>query len=137
MRSAEWLIYIIIFSFFMFMIPDIINYGQAYIKANQVADYVVERMAIEGGWSDDLEKEYKKRMENLGLEPDKWKMEHNHENLTEKITRSNPEGVKFKLWTFFRFSAFNILGSDIADKMQLVYPVAVSKEKMSQLQVRE
>lgn len=132
MRAGEWLLMFWVFAFFIFFAPDVATYANTYIKANQVADYAAERMAVEGGWNDDIRKDVEAQMRRVNLDPNVWTIRHSEGRV------SYPGEVYFGLQHSYRISAFDVFGEPMKRAMgsRVVLPVSVSKQKVSQVIIR-
>lgn len=132
MRAAEWLLMFSILFFFILFAPDAATYANTVIKANQVVDYTVERMAVEGGWNDAIRQDVEAQMRRLNLDPDVWTIRHTEGQI------SHPGEVYFGVQHVYRISAFDVFGEKMSQAMgsRLVLPISVSKQKVSQVIIR-
>lgn len=132
MRVAEWVIFAMILLFFTILVPDIIVYATTVQKASQIADYATERMAVEGGWSEEIEDDVQEQMRFRNMDPAAWDVIHTEGQV------SNPGSVTFGMATTYRISAFDILGEPVVNMMgdSLKLPIRVVKQKTSQVYIR-
>jgi hypothetical protein len=132
LRAAEWLLMFSILFFFILFAPDAATYANTMIKANQVADYAVERMALEGGWTNAVRQDVEAQMRKHNLDPNVWTVRHTEGRI------SHPGEVYFGLQHVYRISAFDIFGEKMTEalKNRLVLPISISKQKVSQVIIR-
>ena len=132
MRAAEWLLMFSILFFFILFAPDAATFSSTYIKANQIADYAAERMAVEGGWNDSIRQDVEAQMRRVNLDPEVWTIRHTEGRV------SYPGEVYFGLQHVYRISAFDVFGEPMKKAMgnRVVLPISVSKKKVSQVIIR-
>ena len=133
MRAVEYVVFITILAFFFFLMPDMIQYAKVSFKVNQVADYAVERMAIEGGWSADVADAIQNELARQKLDPDRWEVEHTSGRV------GAPETVYLKMSRDYHITAFNIFGESMGRALAdvLSVPIVAQKVQASQVYIRQ
>lgn len=129
MQTPEKLIWLPILAFFLIFMLDMITYGQWQWKAHQITDYAVERMAASGGWTDTVEQEVFEKMEDMGINKDKWVIYH-----TEGVVKA-PGNVGFQISSKYHLRAFAIMGEKMQAAMgdSTVLTLRANQEKSSQI----
>lgn len=132
MRAVEYVVFITILAFFFFLMPDMIQYAKVTFKANQVADFAVERMAIEGGWSEEVAEAVQNELRRHNLDPDRWQVEHTAGRV------GAPETVYLRMERDYHITAFYVFGESMGRALAdvLTLPVVAQKVQASQVYIR-
>lgn len=133
MRAVEYVVFITLLAFFFFLMPDMIQFTKIKYKANQVADFAVERMAVEGGWSEDVADAVQNELRRQGLNPDRWDVEHTAGRV------GAPGTVYLKMQRDYHITAFNVFGEQMGRALGdvLTVPIVAQKVQASQVYVRD
>lgn len=118
--------------FALFFGPDMVNYGRWYLKADQLCDFAVEQMSINGGWNQQVETEVEREAARLGIQPGKWVARHTEGRV------SFPEKLSYGIDSRYHVRAFDVFGTKMKEAMgNVVYlPISISKNRVSEINVR-
>lgn len=132
MRAVEYVVFITLLAFFFFLMPDMIQFTKVTFKANQVADFAVERMAVEGGWSEDVADAVRNELKRQKLDPERWHVEHTSGRV------GAPGTVYLKMSRDYHITAFNVFGEAMGRALAdvLSVPIVAQKVQASQVYVR-